>query len=398
VSLLDSARIVVVTTAAGLLLGGAAHAQTPAPVPADAVAVYGAVAGDAGLDATTSTEVATGQNKGKRGEFVIAPIPIVNPTIENGLALVGGYLYRIDKDDEKTPPSLTGVGGFKTTNGSWAASALQTLHLAHGLIRIRGAAAYGDVTYAFYGIGQSAGNAGVSIELNQVGPVGVAEGLVRVFPGWYFGARYQILDMRLSTASVSIPDGPTIPPADAHLRTAALGPRFEYDSRDTVFYPRTGMQLQGIASFYGKDVGGERSYQTYELWWNRYYAIGGRHVLAWHLAACDAEGSVTFYDLCLLGKTKDLRGYPIGRYRDRAMVAAQTEWRSELWWRFGAAAFFGGGAVASHFDQLAMNDARPGGGAGLRFTLAQRNHVNLRVDYAWGKGSTAFYVGVAEAF
>ena len=38
------------------------------------------------------------------------------------------------------------------------------------------------------------------------------------------------------------------------------------------------------------------------------------------------------------------------------------------------------------------------GGVGLRFTLAKRNHVNLRIDYAWGKSSTALYVGVAEAF
>ena len=33
----------------------------------------------------------------KRGEFVIAPIPMINPTLDNGLAMVVGYLYRLDQ-------------------------------------------------------------------------------------------------------------------------------------------------------------------------------------------------------------------------------------------------------------------------------------------------------------
>ena len=80
------------------------------------------------------------------------------------------------------------------------------------------------------------------------------------------------------------------------------------------------------------------------------------------------------------------------------MVAAQAEWRAELWWRFGATAFVGGGTTAPTFGTLALNDTLPSVGAGLRFTVAQRNHVNLRTDYAWGKNSSALYVSVTEAF
>lgn len=254
------------------------------------------------------------------------------------------------------------------------------------------------MNYAFYGIGQTAGAAGVSIELNQAGPVGLIDGLVRIHPQWYVGARYQVLRMMVGTNDVTIPGGPTLPALDARLRTAALGPRIEYDSRDSVFYPRRGMLVQGIASFYGEGVGGQRTYQVYQGWMNTYNAVGSRHVLAWHVGSCGAAGSVTFYDLCVLGKNQDLRGYPVGQYRDRAMIAVQAEWRSELWWRFGSALFIGGGEVAPDFDSFTWKDTLPGGGVGLRFTLAKRNHVNLRVDYAWGKNSSALYVGVAEAF
>ena len=389
-----------------MLMGGLAAdalAQTAATDPPP-VSLYGVVPREAtGVTAiSTAEQVAPAAidptQKTKRGELFMAPLPMVNPTLENGLALVGGYLYRLDLADKATPPSGTGAGGFKTSNGSWAVMALQSLHLAHDKVRVRAVGAYSDVNYGFYGIGQDAGDAGISVELNQTGPVGLFESLVRVYPHWYVGARYQFLDMTVTSRTPVTADGPIFPDADANLKTAALGPRVEFDTRANPFYPRDGTQFMGIASFYGEDVGGRRTYQQYQAWVNRYHSLGPRNVLAWHAALCGVDGPAPFYDLCMLGKSSDLRGYTIGQYRDRAMVAAQVEWRTELWWRFGATAFFGGGEVAEKFGALALDDTLPGGGLGLRFVLAKRNHVNLRVDYAWGKNSNALYVSVAEAF
>ena len=382
--------------------GAQVCAQTAVPDPP--VSLYGIVPGDASTVSGASVVEQAGPAAintpagSKRGEFVIAPLPIVNPTLDNGFALVLGYLYRLDLQDQTTPPSASGLAGFKTSNGSWAAAALQSLHLAHDRFRILAVVAYSDINYEFFGIGQSAGNAGPSIELNQAGSIGMFEGLVRIAPRWYAGARYQILRMTVGTGSIPLPDGPTLPALDADLRTASLGPRVEYDSRDNPFYPRSGMLMRGIFSFYGEAVGGQRRYQVYEGWLNRYRAIGSRHVLAWHIGACGTDGSVPFYDVCLLGKSQDLRGYTTGQYRDRTMLAAQAEWRSELWWRFGATAFAGAGEVAPDFESFTWKDVLPGTGIGARFILAKRNHVNLRVDYAWGKNSSALYVGVAEAF
>jgi len=368
------------------------------------VSLYGVVPGDpaaiAGNGSTQQVEPAAvdAAQTAKRTEFVVAPMPMVNPTLENGLSVVAGVLYRIDPDDRTTAPSVTGAGGFKTSNGSWAAAAVQSLHLGHDRFRLLGIVAYSDINYDFFGIGESAGGDGVSIELNQFGTVGVFDGLWRIAPNWYVGARYQLLKMTVGTDGITLPDGPTLPPLDANVRTASLGPRVDFDTRDNPFYPRRGTQIRGIVNLYGKDVGGQRSYQAYEGWINRYHALGARNVLAWHAGACETHGSVPFYDLCLLGKSQDLRGYTVGQYRDRSMVAAQAEWRSELWWRFGAAAFFGTGEVKPDFESFTWNDLLPGGGVGARFTLADRNHVNLRVDYAWGKNSSALYIGVLEAF
>ena len=360
-------------------------------VPPDASGVQGAAASD------LTGPAAGGAIHAKRGEFLIAPLPMVNPTLENGLAFAVGYLYRVDATDTMTAPSVSAIGGFKTSNGSWAGMAFQSLRLAHDRFRFMGVFGYSDLNYAFYGIGEDAGAAGSPVELNQTGPVGVVEGLVRVRNQWYVGARYLLLHMRIATLETPL-EGPAVPPDDADLRTAGLGPRVDFDSRDNPFYPRTGLQFQGVASFYGESVGGRRSYQAYEGMLNGYQSVGTRHVLAWHVGACGVSGAAPFYDLCMLGRSRDLRGYPMGQYRDRAMIATQAEWRSEWWWRFGATAFLGAGEVKPDFGALTWKDALPGGGVGLRFTLAQRNHVNLRADYAWGRDSTGLYISVAEAF
>ena len=41
---------------------------------------------------------------------------------------------------------------------------------------------------------------------------------------------------------------------------------------------------------------------------------------------------------------------------------------------------------------------KPAGGVGVRFTVSEEDHINLRADYAWGRDSSAFYIGVLEVF
>ena len=65
---------------------------------------------------------------------------------------------------------------------------------------------------------------------------------------------------------------------------------------------------------------------------------------------------------------------------------------------FGLAAFFGVGEVAPDVKAFNNDNLKPGGGAGIRYTLAKKNHVNLRVDYAVGLQGGGVYMGVSEAF
>ncbi len=347
------------------------------------------------------------KKKPKRGEFVIAPIPVINPTLENGLALGVGYLYHLDKDDLNSPPSITGIGAFRTSNGSRGGVLAQKFVLKQNKYRLLMVVGRADIHFNFFGIGANAGDAGRSVPLEVEGRGLLIDGSMRVFRrNWFAGLRYYGMrsTINIDRANVTppgqdpLPDRPQIPELDLNLRTAGLGPTLEFDSRSDPFYPRKGEQFRFQASFNGRALGGRRTYQTYQTFYNKYASLSPRQVIAGHVAGCYATGSVPFYDLCFLGKSKDLRGYEVGQYIDRVMLAAQAEYRLELPYRLGATAFFGAGEVARRWADLRSDALKPGGGVGLRFRLTKQNHINLRVDYAWGINSKGLYLGVSEAF
>lgn len=114
---------------------------------------------------------------------------------------------------------------------------------------------------------------------------------------------------------------------------------------------------------------------------------------------CGVNGDTPFFDLCYLGMEEDLRGYGMGLFQDERMLAAQAEYRLELFWRFSVVDFFGVGQVPAGFDQFKKGNWLPGGGFGFRVLVARENYVNLRIDFAWGRdNNSAIYINGAEAF
>ena len=103
-----------------------------------------------------------------------------------------------------------------------------------------------------------------------------------------------------------------------------------------------------------------------------------------------------FFLFPAFGQGSDLRGYQTGTYRDRFLFAAQAEYRHRFTSRLGAVAFAGVGTVAP--DLFEWGTTLPSVGFGARIVLAPKNDVCLRIDYAWGRDESIYYVGIGEAF
>ncbi len=377
-------------------------ATSGAPIPSGQISTQG-------MRGQSADDVSNQGKPVKRYELVGTPIPIISPTVGNGIAGVGAIAVHLDKDDKRSPPSMFGAGVAYTSNGTRGWGVLSELFLMEDRFRILGVFGKGRVNYDYYGTGHESGEQGLFLPIEVDALALIVEPKVRIFEHWYAGPRYRLMqgDVVIDLSRLldefpdfpSIPDFPEIPDPDFKVRTAALGARVERDSRDSQFYPRSGSLFDTLLEFHAPAFASQRTYQNFQISYQGYHGIRGKNVIAYRGNVCVAAGRlVPFFDQCSLGQTSDIRGYAVGQYQDRRMIVGQVEYRRELFWRVGATGFFGLGEVAKTFSDFNKRSLLPGGGLGARFLLAKQNHINLRVDYAWGEGSSALYVSLAEAF
>jgi hypothetical protein len=328
-------------------------------------------------------------------DVVVAPIPISNPTVGTGLALVVMPFYHLG---EASPLSNTAVAVGYTSSGSWAVGAAQSTRLRGDALRVDGFLAYINLRYPFYGIGASAGEQGRGVPIEQKAFAFAPELLLQVAKGAFLGVRYRgvRVDTALDTTDVT-PGLAPIVDLSAGIVTSGLGPVAVLDTRDNEMSPASGWLADLRANFAEHSFGSDGTYRTFSASANHYARLGAG-VLALRAYACGASELTPLFDLCLYGGGNDLRGYEIGRYRDRAMLAVQGEYRFPLAGRFGAVVFAGTGKVAPGFDQMGSQPTLPGYGAGLRWLASRKARVNLSLDVARGRDDTSLYVYVKEAY
>jgi len=334
-----------------------------------------------------------------RDSIVAAPLPIVSPAIGSGIVPVLGYIFPFSKNDKISPPSTVGAAGLITNNGSSGFGLGAQLFMKENRYAITSLYVHGNVDYNLYGIGIPAGNGNLKIPLDQTGQLYFGEALRRIPWQFFIGPRFwtgdSIVTVRPTTNETSAP------PTDLGLHTTlrALGLRVMRDTRPNHFYPTTGMFTQFTSDFFAKALGGKYTFQSYRFTFNKYGTVAKNQVLAYNLFVCGTGGDPPFYGNCIYGTNNELRGYEAGRYLDRYMIATQAEYRVSLPKKFGLAAFGGLGEVVPGGKEIfRINNFLPSIGGGPRFELSKKYHVNLRADFARGKDSWTWSMGVGEAF
>jgi hypothetical protein len=326
----------------------------------------------------------------KKYSFVVAPIPIVNPTIGNGLAVAALMLYKIDP---KSPVSTTAIAAGYTDTDSWGVGLMQDAKFAEDRWRILGGVAVAVAQYDLY-VPEISPDFKFPTQQRLGG--GLLQVLRRVAPDFYVGLRY----MR---AKVNFPEPEEsqnlIPDEGIEFNLGGLGLVAEWDKRNHSFQPSAGNRTLLRSNFSREDFGADLEYDTYSLAFNQYRkGFRDRDVFAWRASVCQTSTDTPFFERCQFGSSNDLRGYPVGRYYDDAMYAAQIEYRAPLWKRLGAVAFAGVGAVASSFSDFGSSDSLPAGGIGLRFLASADQKLNLSLDLAVGRDESTLYMYIGEAF
>ena len=328
---------------------------------------------------------------------IAAPIPFKDSRMGWGLALMAGLIHRFDADTT-LKPSTGAIAGFYTENNSWGVAALEMARLARDTWRVRGVVSHFDVRYEFFGIGEDAGNAGQSVEVQQTMDIVAAAGLRRIGRKLYLGPSV----LWMGTEGQVEESSAGLPPAGDLVHTSLVAPglSLEYDTRDDDYWPNQGWLASAKMIFFSDRFGSAREFQRYSASVSCYTLLRGeRVVLATNAHGAAATGDAPFYALPSIGLgMSGLRGYTIGRYRDDVMTTAQAELRFHSAGRLGATVFYGFGQVAPRVRDLPDAAVFNAGGVGLRFQLTRQFPMHMRLDYAWGETENLFYFSVGEAF
>jgi hypothetical protein len=168
-----------------------------------------------------------------------------------------------------------------------------------------------------------------------------------------------------------------------------------------------GFSLAGEWQYYDGAGGTESSFHRVIGDARLFVPANQRQLFALRLLAEDHldEGGrgIPFTHLAHLGDERGLRGYSGRRFRDRALLAAQLEWRYEVYWhpgfpdlRLEGFAFADAGAVGPELGAIDLSDFRTTPGLGLR--AVQEGNARVEVFLAHGGDGWRGGFGLGRSF
>lgn len=349
-----------------------------------------------GLWLACSAAVAQG-NIAKRKRFTGFPIVGYNP--ETSVVLGAGGFYAMKRADSLTRLSYTNGNGMFTFNKQWQVAFGANYFSKAERFYAQANISYNDFPLFFYGIGEdidiekrelfSSNNFRFqSILYRNVG------GKIFIGGGFRYGNVHRLDFLQSGILELLAPTGLN----GNYYSGTQLGVLL--DSRDNQLTPTAGWFLNLLQFNHATWMGSQFSFNTYQVDLRHYREVkkGKGHVVAIQAYTNINSGDVPFTELALVGGDNLMRGYYLGKYRDKKFWATQAEYRHRINSWFGLAAFVGMGSISPTWSGFSQALVLPSYGVGLRFKVIPSENINLRIDYGRGRDTGNFYFGISEAF
>ena len=178
---------------------------------------------------------------------------------------------------------------------------------------------------------------------------------------------------------------------------AGVGWSLSWDTRDNRFFPRRGNAVEAWYVLASRVGGGAGGFGRGVVDARQIVPLGSEVILGVAAHGEFSHGDLPITLLPRLGGDQNLRGYYLGRWRDRLMYSGQAELRFPVAGRLGGAAFAGVSDVAARFSAFEARTIRPAVGLGGRYRLTD-DGVNIRLDVGVGTEGANVYLNLGEAF
>ncbi|GAB3260570.1 BamA/TamA family outer membrane protein [Larkinella harenae] len=320
-------------------------------------------------------------------------------SVEVGLRVFS--LFYAKKDTVVNRLSEIVLYTFVTFRGQFGALLENAAYTNKNRYFFLGRARYQQFPLLYYGIGPTTPSTNPALVNSSY--VQIRQRILRqVKNNWYAGVEADFQSIQRVRFETENSPHLELPVGAKGSTTVGLGAALVYDDRKNVLNVRKGHFLETGVLWYQPGFGSDFTYRSLVLDGRLYRPLGQpNRVLAMQVAGTFMTGEVPFNNLGLIGGESLMRGYYLGRYRDKNVLAGQAELR---WLPFGFSRRWGGtlfaglGTVAPTVGSLQLNQVRWAAGGGIRFLFFQKKDIFLRADLGVTREGTGFYVSLGEAF
>jgi hypothetical protein len=333
-------------------------------------------------------------------QFLAYPVVAFSPETSWEIGLSGLYV-RYAKGDTTNRLSEISAFTFYTFQKQYGGYLEHALYSDKNTWFFLGRMKFQSFPLSYYGIGPSTPN--VKLARVDAFQFQIKERVLRkVYKNIYTGLEFDF--HRLGNVNFVDYEGVPIyqkPLGSEGSTNFGVGLGLLYDNRHNVLNVRDGLFAELAFIHYHKSIGSSFTFTTINTDIRYFKPIRKRNVLAMQALGQFSVGQPPFNQLALMGGEMMMRGYYTGRYRDRNLIAFQTEYRMlpfSFAKRFGATVFASAGAVSPSLTSFKSANIVFAGGAGFRFLLFPKKDVWTRIDFAITNDGPGVYLFIGEAF
>lgn len=352
------------------------------------------------------------EKKDKRGKTVrggrILPIPIfvTEPAIGVGFGVALAYFHK-KKDGtgeeaavpralstqsagktgkkKKPPPTITGVAGAYTDNGTWAAGVGHSTSWKNDTIRYSGAIAYANIKSTIYRLD-------IPFDFDMEGGLLYQDIRFRLGGSNFFlGGKLSAL---AASSKIELGHDRPVELGEGDTTNVGLAAQVIWETRDNTMTPNHGQLIQFDVWRYDDAIGGDFDYWHLNFKVNSFHQLNDRFVLGWRIEADAVDGRAPFWGYPWVA----LRGVPALRYQNQRVAVGEIEARYSFAKRWGVVGFAGRGGAYGDIRVFDTENKIYAGGIGGRFLFLEDENLWVGIDIARGPEDTYWYIQVGQAW
>jgi len=334
--------------------------------------------------------------------FVPVPYIITEPAIGFGAAIAPVFMKKRTQPPSvleheniaRIPPDITGAFGFYTDSKSWGVGAGRSSTIIKWKLRYKVFAGYLNMNLNFYKTIPVKGEVKYGANIRSI-PAFLRLQKQVGLSNWYMGMQYLFVKTKAKLEQSILPDS-LFKPKELDNTSSIPGILIEYDKRDNVFTPNSGIKAHFDANFSQEFFGSDFDYTHLNGYMYAYLPLGNQEkwVCGFRFDMQQVFGDIPFY----FKPGLDLRGIPRGRYQGNTNILVETEQRWNVTHRWSAVFFTGAGKAFDAYDEFGDAGWEYNYGTGFRYLLARKFKLYMGADIAKGPEQWGFYIQFGSAW